>query len=302
MEDIHPFYDFHDPDHYVVYTMGKVGSTALCRSLEAVGLKATHCQWLNPETFKVLCWDEIILRNNDSKAKFFIDNKRHYRNCSYYFGMQYPKNKIKIITGCRDPIDNFLSYYFHSNFQHAVKKKHGTLNAELVIDDIVNRLSFAYRYRNQSLADMANQRDEFQEEELLFWYMATNSLWWFDEEFRHNTGINYCLYDMPTCGWKALNDRILLLKFEKFGQDMDKAIANFVSRPNYCMLRANSAEERADAALYKEVKHSIVFPKFWLDYAYTSRYVTTFYSTDEISNFYSRWGQRSSITDVPSIV
>lgn len=40
-----------DLDNFVlVYTMGKVGSTAIARSLGQVGIYYRHLQWLRPET------------------------------------------------------------------------------------------------------------------------------------------------------------------------------------------------------------------------------------------------------------
>jgi hypothetical protein len=40
-----------DLDNFVlVYTMGKVGSTALARSLHATNIYSRHLQWLRPET------------------------------------------------------------------------------------------------------------------------------------------------------------------------------------------------------------------------------------------------------------
>ena len=99
------FYHQRDLDNFVlVYTMGKVGSTALVRSLVAVSIVCAHLQWMSPETQAFIEKLGEHEPNSISNARNALNRARAY----YTFRNREYAEIVKVITAVRAPIEQIL--------------------------------------------------------------------------------------------------------------------------------------------------------------------------------------------------
>lgn len=284
-----PLSYMHNEEFVFVYQMGKVGSTALCRSLDKMGWKYCHCQWLREETFKLLKWDLAIKQKGDDYY-FRVITYNHYQNLKYHLLQLGLKNVVRIITFCREPVSHFLSYFFHGNAQkELIRQKYGYFNSETIITYILECFHWVLKHKYETLSSIAKNVNHYPGDCQFAWYLVCNPLRWFDDELLHHFDIDVYSEPFGANGWVLLDNRILVLKFEKIGEDLDRVIGNFLQRPGFKMLKANRGEDKDYADMYQEVKSKIKFDKEILDFVYDTRYSRHFYSDSEINEFYKRW-------------
>src|SRR5262245_60558247 len=120
-----------DLDNFVlVHTMGKVGSTALVRSLEAVNVFARHLQWLTPETQASFDRSAELTPIPDDGFDHLLNRFNVKRANSALTDPKYA-SLIKVITVIRAPVEQILSYYFHNiaTFAWGLEQRGKELNA-----------------------------------------------------------------------------------------------------------------------------------------------------------------------------
>src|SRR5262245_15422502 len=126
-----------DIDNFIlVYTMGKVGSTALVQSLNAVGLFARHLQWATPETQSFFDRMETVGASSDAELIFNLQNRLNARRAHQALQNREYSSLIKVISVIRAPIEQILSHYFHgiSIIEKAFKARRRTVDAASLRD------------------------------------------------------------------------------------------------------------------------------------------------------------------------
>ena len=275
----------HDP--ILVYSMGKVGSTSVARSLDAVydSDSIHHLHWLVPEK---LNHDEKLTRSfmrrfagTPLERKFwpeyiwtgqFLSKQVHSR----------PGNtdKWKIITLVRDPVARNISAFFQNlklifeyDYQAALRTK---TEAE-VVDELWELFKEGYITREKAFR------------------MDCNPLTWFDNElnqvfdidiFSQRFPVNqgYNIYETPTAD-------ILVMKLEDLKNCASNAVNQFLGLKHFKLKSGNVAEDKEYSSLYSQFLERVKLPDDYLDKVYQSRVCKHFYTDDELAEFRNRWSE-----------
>ncbi|HMQ51119.1 MAG TPA: putative capsular polysaccharide synthesis family protein [Anaerolineae bacterium] len=255
----------------IIFQMGKVGSTTIARSLEAVGLKMSvfHVHVLSEEGLK---------RHEQIYRQSFSERRRIDRQllASYYLRRRLEKGikgqPWKIITLVRDPIARNLSSFFeildleykHHGYHHRIQEGNGAV---------------------PSAAQLANTfLQEFPHETPLIW---------FDRELKGVFGIDVYAQPFPHAKGYELyrGDRVevLLLRLEDLNRCTAPAFKEFLNLDQVDLVKVNVGQQKYYSKAYTEVLNSVKLPESYLDQMYSSRYATHFYSPDEVQRFRANW-------------
>jgi hypothetical protein len=279
---------FHRPDldnFVLVYTMGKVGSTAIVRSLQAVDVFCRHLQWLTPETQAF--FDKIgrlgegsifraLNRLNRTRAHFALRDREY-------------AELIKVVTAVRAPVELILSHYFHSFalYEPRLKKANHPINAESVVESILDGVRHYLARPDRPLSELTEELSTGNLQTIFFHWTVHNYLTWFDQEFLP-------FFPSPILGGRVsegyqLAGNVMIMKFEELATNGERAIAAYAQRPQFKLLRENVGAERANGDLYREVLQTIKFPAAFVDHLCDSTYVRHFYSEQERQAQKERW-------------
>lgn len=182
--------------------------------------------------------------------------------------------------------------FFHGSIKKKlVEEKYGDFNVETIIRYIYDSYEWVLAHKEETLSSMAKNFKNYSYNNQFMWYLICNSLQWFDNELQYYFDIDVYSEPFRSDGWALVDHRFLVLKFENLGEKLDQVIGNFIQRPNFKMIRTNTAEEKDYAEIYKEVRSEIKFNQECLDFVYGTKYAKHFYSDLEIDGFYKRWGK-----------
>ena len=275
------------PDTALIFSMGKVGSTAICRSLDKIGYSYLHFQFLNPAAITTLMRD-----HGPKPANFsYINTKHYYELIRYHLTTSSIGSVQQVITAVREPISYLLSFYFHAieNFKHDIEERNGPISTNAIIEHFHYSMDWFFERRHWSLERLANESKDISPALVLFHYGARNTLNWFDEEFQRYTGIDVYSKDLRGNPWSLISNA-LILRFEDYSTgEAEKAVQQFIGRPTFKMLERNVGEKKKYSRYYKDVKSDIKFHLDVLNYFYDSRYTTNFYTDVEINDMLNKW-------------
>ncbi len=260
-----------------IHQMGKVGSTAISASLKAIGYEDSHkvyqTHFLTPEGIEFVerletggqgGWDNL-----PAKSKNFLTMSR-------VLGQElkdgfFAQDEVKVISLVRDPVATNLSGFFHN-----------------------------YRWWPQELQRVCRSRTgnylTALKQRFLTTYPHQVPLTWFDMEMKPLFGID--IYSEPfdrQQGYHIYNGdnrRLLLVKLESLRDCAEEAFNTFLELDNFELVRANEADDKWYAQLYKEFKAEVALPESYLDQLYDTTWMTRFYSAEEISAFRDKWTHR----------
>ena len=123
---------------------------------------------------------------------------------------------------------------------------------------------------------------------------------WFDNEIKATTGIDVFSAEFDTArGYQVYRHgkvRYALIRLDRMNhlplmlEDVFDIPADLLP-----VVSLNRAEDKPKAAVYKRIMDSITFPEEFVSKAYSTKYAQTFWTTDELANYASRWvGKRSA--------
>jgi hypothetical protein len=242
---------------YLVYTMGKVGSSTIYKTLETE-LKVAHVFHVHRLSRKWLeTRDPSISENHPyvKKAKQIQKLK------------STPGNRFKIISVVRDPIAKKVSGFFQNPHLYGLTPQDLlTISPHDACDLIVkNRMKFY------------------------------DTVEWFDLEFADFTGIDIYQQPFNHSDKKQIiagnNLDVMILRLEDF-KDEKTLVLNlqeFIELPIQKITNANITEEKPFAALNKQVVDMIRFPDDFVNDIYASKYCQHFYTPTEINQFKMKW-------------
>jgi len=258
------------------YQMGKVGSSTVQASLEAMNLDQPvyHVHFLNPER---------VGQIEQQRRKYFRTEKyallRRPWLYEFLFEQIQKKNRHwKLITLVREPVARNVSTFFE-NLE--VTNKPG---------------STAYVIRSDYY-DFNIEADPENLDELIGLFfdrlVHERPLRYFDDEIKTVFGIDVFATEFPVDkGYGVYPGEyadLLLVRLEDLDRCANTVFKQFLGLDDFELVRANMSDDKIYAALYKAFKRSIRFPEAYLGEMYESRYARQFYSEEEIRGFRQGW-------------
>ena len=239
---------------YLVYTMGKVGSTTFETALEK--------QYKFLPVFKLHFLSDYWIKEVIPKmAEGFHQNIGIARQFEK-FRSAHPDYRLKIITMVREPVSRDISDIFQ--------------NWQIFFD--TNRIS---ELSPQKILDyLGHHKFEY-------------TLNWFDTEFKKWTGKNiYEMKFDKEKGytiWSFEEFDLLCVKLEKLDSVLKEASREFFRFDISAEVKANTAEEKDIKDLYRLVMRDFKLNPVQEDLVYHSKLVNHFYTAEEIAQQRSRW-------------
>jgi hypothetical protein len=269
----------------LVYTMGKVGSSSLARSLQkaAPELDVLHLHRLVPEH---LARADDLYREA-ARGHEGTPAARTFRPHHVWLG-QHLSGRIDrgppggdrwtVITLIRDPVARNVSSFFQNLFLFFGYDWAGQLLSKSP-DTVVADLERLF------LGSYARER---------WWALGkdANPLTWFDDELRTVFGVDVLAEPFPTdIGFKIHEGpraRVLLIRLEDLDRCAPEAIQAFLGLRAFEPQRRNVASGKPYASLYRRFVESIDLPTEYVDRLYGSRVARHFYTERELASFRSR--------------
>ncbi|PWT85859.1 MAG: hypothetical protein C5B56_13345 [Proteobacteria bacterium] len=280
---------FHRPDidnFVLVFTMGKVGSTALVRSLEAVNLFTRHLQWATPEVLAFMDQRDSLELGTPEDRLHHLQTRINTRRAYLALHDRDYASMLKVITIIRSPIEQILSHYFHTGIY---ERDFGLLGIEVSPESVraalVEAAECYMANPNRTLADIAAQTSTRQH--LLFAWFVYNYLYWFDQEFRVFFPEKIIGGRMED-GYQIVSN-VLILRFEQMAIVGERVVATYVQRPHFKLLRDNVGADKPYGELYREVLATVRLPRAFVDHLCDAPYVRHFYSAAEREAMRERW-------------
>ena len=264
------------PDKIIVYQMGKVGSTTIWKSLEALnlGIPIYHVHGITHHSVQ-----KQVTKSKERFQKLRaiyieIAQAEYLRNQLDSQTITKPWN---VITLVRDPIAQTLSSFFQAL---EMERKLGftfreTLSPEThdqAVHEIVQRFHRDY-------VNNAEREHPYA---------------WFDREMKVSLGINVFIdttsevSDYYICSGEKAS--VLLLKLESLNNSYKKAFRDFLGIQDFHLVTSNLGSQKSRyGSFYKDFIDRVRLPDHYLDSVYYSPLVRTFYSDAEIEDFYQRW-------------
>jgi hypothetical protein len=243
-----------------VYQCGKVGSTTLCDSLEAAGIRSSHCHTLVEYSSNEAFLSECSKLRDDYRGKMIIPVREPIaRDISQYF--QLLQFRLELLCGeCE--VDGLMSGFL-----------------KLFYDPICGKQNYNGTY--------------IQAERIFNECKRGQQYTWFDLELKKYFGVDVFEYPFDTeKGYSVINTGkfdIMLLQLEKMNE-LQSEIGDFLGIPQFKFLSSNRGEAKEYKFLYQEFKENLKLPKGYVDFYYkNNKDVTHFYSEEQVEKFYEKW-------------
>lgn len=250
-------------DPIIVFQMGKVGSTSVFRSLEALDLDVPvyHLHFLN-YLDGIEEWSRQAMGDDSGAVRIVQAGRRVRREME-----RSPRRKWNLICLVRTPITRGISNFFHHldttipSFRERLT--HNELKASELVDYFVNH------------------------------YRDDTPLQWFDQQIKDLFGIDVYATEFPKGRGYAIyekgNIRLLVIRLENLNQCAASAIYEFLNVPSFRPMTANVTEQKEYAALYREFGNVLRLPREYVEHWHQSRYARHFYSPEELAESVKRW-------------
>lgn len=198
----------------LIYQMGKVGSAAVLRAIEALGYSVGH------------------VASSEDNCDYDVIHTHSHDFVSKFLSMRRPNGNQLIITGVRDLLKRNISAFFQNfddkendwwYFGTRDEIEHGQTN------DLIHFSNSRHPVHFQNLVEP-----------------------WFDE-FRDATGVDVYLHRFPTeLGWLETERpvKIFVYRAEDI-QQYGQALAHFLRKPTLSVGRANVGAEKWYSAKYR---------------------------------------------------
>lgn len=243
----------------VIYTMGKVGSSTIVRSLQASGISLPlhHIHFLTHENIDRI--EKSIMSSYDPVIPKHITESKLLRQ---ELDLGLSKN-WKIIALVRDPIARNISNFYE--------------NIHLWLPE------FEYRWQNSIL-----EADEIRS---LFLNSLQHEtpLSWFDEEFNRALNIDIYSSDFPKSEgfqiYRGNHPNILVIKVERLNDIHKEAFYDFMEISDFKLTSANVSEKKPHYAYLKQILAGVNIDGDFIQKMYESKYVKHFYTDKEIDEW-----------------
>lgn len=243
----------------IVYQMGKVGSLAVVRGLQAHGVRPVfHAHCIYPARIQKV-YEDILKQSRIAAAK----RRQELENgLDLYYEVIARQRPTRFISLVREPIGRNVSAFFQ-NLDVFFPEGVPTDNLHQVYTRFLER------------------------------YPHDLPLTWFEEEFQVTLGIDVYAEPFPreegALRLKRGPFEVLLLKMELPGTQKDHLIADFLGLDSFAMARENVGAVKGYGELYQRFKATVALPASYLDRMAQARYMQHFYTDEEINAMVARW-------------
>jgi hypothetical protein len=238
---------------YLVYTMGKVGSTTIQETLE--------------KTLKVADIFHIHTLSDQRLEKSRIHFPEAFRRAKKIKRKTKLKKRIKIITVTRDPIAKKISGLFQNPWLYGLNEEGIT---QLTPQELCNIIK--------------NNLDKFYD--ALTWFdeefFNFTGIDIYTEPFD---------FDLKKETISQNNIDVLALRLEDFKETeiITAHLSYFVGQPIQQLINRNQTQTKKFKELYKKTLDMIELPEDFIQEIYSSKYCTHFYTPTEIHQFRAKW-------------
>lgn len=242
---------------YVIYQMGKVGSSSIEKSLEKSKLNVIHVHTLYGLT------ENYKFSKKRNKLNEF---KKYILSLLYRFVLKR-SGQVKIITLIREPVSRNVSTLFQELPKMLYIDSKNDNRKELDANSTLN--NFLDLYVNQEIP-----------------------LTWFNDELESVTGINVfeTKFD-KTAGYsfyKNKNFEVLLLTAERLNKNKS-VIESFTNTSIDLSKGANISKNKWYSGLYSDFKNNFKPNELYMNKFYSDKRIKHFYLDDEIDDFRGKW-------------
>lgn len=277
----------HGKDPILLLQMGKVGSKSVQAGLESLHLDRAiyHAHFLSPERTAL---------TEKQRRKFFRTNQYSYLRRPWLnqfllhtFQNEDVTKRWKVITLTREPVGRNISAFFENLL---VKPMEAVGEFEISSD----------YYRIDPIVVSV---DEPQVLGKLFFDKATHDspLRFFDREIRDIFGIDVLTEGFsPTKGYGIYrSDRadLLVVRLESLADCAEGALKEFLGIDGFRTINRNIGAKKIYAPLYEAFKRCAIFDSDYIETLYDSKFMRTFYSSDEIAAARATWSVNGRKSD-----
>jgi hypothetical protein len=256
--------------------MGKVGSSSIFRSLNALEMKIPifHIHYL---THHYLDRNEYLQKKNYTPLSYggcrLLWNSQFVRRC---YDRKTKNTKWKIITLVREPIIRNLSAFFQNMEIMASGSGYH-------IQSIDYDYSLQFKpHRFDELAGIFLEKYDH-ETPLVFFDRELHGVLGIDvysEEFDH--GIGYKIF-------RGENIDTLLIRLEDLNAVAQDALNEFLGIDRFELISANVSKDKKHAEIYRRLLKTIRVPDDYIETMYGSKYARHFYTESELDAFQKKW-------------
>lgn len=239
-----------------VYTMGKVGSSAIYEGLsEAYQLHNFDGEI--PAKYFTSRFTPYLRRYVIETIRWKLFHKKAYKR--FEMAMRLGR-KVKVISVVRDPVARNVSAFFQNLDESQIYNQEGLVHDFFALTNHLLPLE------------------------------------WFDLEFDRHLGVNVYEHDFDVesgCSIiKQGNLDVLIVQLEKLNANAD-IVRGFVADDRFDFAVSEVQGNVSSAKWYKEhvryLKENVEFPVAYLELMYKSKYMRHFYSQDDIAKLRSKW-------------
>lgn len=269
----------------VVYQMGKVGSSTVVKSLQALK---------NMNVYHIHGLTQFNIERTENICKQNFPRMRRVHNHileSQYLKRQLDKglkskNKWKIVTLVREPIARNISSFFEV-LEMVLGYDYKNKIKQLKIESIVEELTELF----------IEKHIEYENEK---------SLEWFDTELKPALNIDVYAQEFPKSKGYEIYDfehaELLLLRLENLSECAGDAFKNFLGIDGFQLVKDNIGSQKGYDTIYQGFLDSIVLPGSYVDKMYSSKYMRHFYSESEIEALKVKWSSKAIVGSSRSLV
>jgi hypothetical protein len=249
--------------------MGKVGSSSIVDSLRVVSVNQPvyHVHFLDPENIQKA--DEMLHHLYGNRVNVNRWCLYESRFVLKHF-LQQKTRILKIISLVREPIARNISSFFHN------------------IDTFIPDCAALYERREITIT-------EIMQVFLQRFHEHTFPLTWFDDEMKKVFGIDVfaaavCIsMDRRVFAYRQGDLELLIMKTEDLDNVAPKALEEFLQIKDFRLKLSNLSKEKNYNRTYSDFTRFVKLPKEYVETTYASKYMTYFYSPQEIERYRARW-------------
>lgn len=124
-------------------------------------------------------------------------------------------------------------------------------------------------------------------------YLLDRPLVFFNQEIKEVWDVDVYKYKFPKdIGYQIYENKyteILLLKFEKLNECINKAMTDFLNINSFNLHKRHGSKKKKYGDIYIDFIESTHWDKSFIDKYYSSDYVTHFYTDEELNSFRKKW-------------
>lgn len=234
----------------VVYTMGKVGSSSLSKSIQAAGLPCYDIHTL----------DKTWLLNWSSKriASGAFPEPHVCLSMAYRERLFLRPAKCAYITSVREPVARNISAFFQN-----------------------------YHYDTPNMLKTSDAADAFKL--FMSDYSHNKPIRWFDNEFKRYLHIDVLdrAFDREQRFYRD-KDRLVIFRLDTDPEIMNRELSAALGAP-VRITRKNDSSKKIYADLYRQVREMAKFSPAYLDSLYDTAFARHFWTEDELQAYRAYW-------------